>query len=204
MSDLLKELSKIDTSEIVPENLIVEKIIKCINDSGYTFTEINVTKPWGCYFRFGEQDEDKFLSEFFPDLKLSRSKMGKRGDLSLKILLADPAQGLSWQYHRRRSEIWAFVTEGAYKRSLDNKEGKLHKAYSGDVVQFKPQERHRLIGCANAYTIVAEVWQHADPDNLSDEEDIVRLIDDYSRVSKKELFLAKASDFIKDHLNAFK
>jgi len=204
MSKLLKELSKINTSETVPENLIVEQIIKCINDSGYMFTEINVTKPWGCYFRFGEQDEQRFLGEFFPDVDLAHSELGIRGDLSLKILLADPGQGLSWQYHRRRSEIWAFITEGAYKRSMNNKEGSKRKAFTGDVVQFKPLERHRLIGCDHAYTLVAEIWQHTNPDNLSDEEDIVRLIDDYSRVSKKTLFLAKASDFISNSIHSFK
>jgi len=204
MSGLFNRLSKIDTSETIAENKVVEQIIKCINDSGYTFTEINVVKPWGAYFRFGEQDEEMFIKEFFPDVNPDRLQLGNGGGLSMKILLADPGQGLSWQYHRRRSEIWAFVSEGAYKRSLDNKEGKLHQAKAGDIVQFKPHERHRLIGCNNAYTIVAEIWQHTDADNLSNEEDIVRLIDDYSRVSKKTLFLAQASDYIKDHLSALK
>lgn len=204
MSELINKLSKIDTNEKVAENVIVEQIIKCINDSGYTFTEINVTKPWGCYFRFSKHDEDKFIGEFFPDTKLLHSKLGNGGDLSLKLLLADPGQGLSWQYHRRRKEIWAFVSEGAYKRSMDNTEGKKHKANAGDIVQFKPLERHRLIGCNDAYTIVAEIWQHTDTDNLSNEDDIVRLIDDYSRVSKKEMFIAKASDFINGRFNVFK
>ena len=40
--------------------------------------------------------------------------------------------------------------------------------------------------------------------NLSDEDDIVRLIDDYSRVSKKALFLAQASYLIKDGLRIFR
>jgi len=204
MSELFKSLAKIDTSETVPENKIVEQIIKCINDSGYTFNDINVNKPWGAYFRFGEQDEEKFIHEFFPGVNPAQSTLGKGGRLNIKILLADPGQGLSWQYHRRRSEAWTFITEGAYKRSMKNQEGDLQKANAGDIVQFKPLERHRLIGCTNAYTIVAEIWQHTDPDNPSDENDIVRLIDDYSRVSKKELFLAQASDFISNHLSAFK
>jgi len=202
MSELFKKLSKLDTSENVPENLLVEQIIKCINDTGYTFTEINVTKPWGSYFRFGEQDRDRFLEEFFNGADLGDSDQGKIGDLSMKILLADPGQGLSWQYHRRRSEIWAFISGGAYKRSMKNKEGELFRAYPGDVVQFAPLERHRLIGGTHSYTIVAEVWQHTDPENLSDEDDIVRLVDDYSRVSKKTLFLSQASNFISDRIKS--
>ena len=204
MPKLLNSLKNINTSEDIPENIIVEQIVKCINDSGYTFTEINVTKPWGCYFRFSEHDEGRFLDEFFPGVDIRTSDLGTDGDLSIKLLLADPGQGLSWQYHRRRKEIWAFVSEGAYKRSMTNTEGKRQNTHVGDVVQFKPNERHRLIGCDNAYTIVAEVWQHTDSEKLSDEDDIVRLIDDYSRLSKKELFLAKASEFIKGSLKSFK
>jgi len=204
MSKLFIELSKLNTDETAPENLLVEQIVKCINDSGYTFTEINVTKPWGCYFRFGEQDQDRFLKEFFPGVDLGNPELGERGDLSMKILLADPGQGLGWQYHRRRSEIWAFISGGAYKRSMKNKEGELFRAHPGDIVQFQPLERHRLIGGTHSYTIVAEIWQHTDPDNLSNEEDIVRLVDDYSRVSKKTLFLTQASDFISDHLGVLR
>ena len=33
----------------------------------------------------------------------------------------------------------------------------------------------------NDYAVVAEIWIHTDKDNLSDEEDIVRLEVDYDR-----------------------
>jgi mannose-6-phosphate isomerase len=35
-------------------------------------------------------------------------------------------------------------------------------------------ERHRLIGLASC-GVIAEIWQHTDPKDPSDEEDIVRL-----------------------------
>ena len=41
-------------------------------------------------------------------------------------------------------------------------------------------ERHRLIGL-EGWGIVAEIWQHTDPENPSDEDDIVRLQDDFGR-----------------------
>jgi len=50
----------------------------------------------------------------------------------------------------------------------------------GDVITFDNQERHRLIGLDNI-GVVAEIWQHIDIDNPSDENDIVRLKDDYNR-----------------------
>ena len=41
-------------------------------------------------------------------------------------------------------------------------------------------ERHRLVGLEN-WGVVAEFWQHTDPDHPSDEDDIVRVQDDYKR-----------------------
>jgi mannose-6-phosphate isomerase len=41
-------------------------------------------------------------------------------------------------------------------------------------------ERHRLLGL-NEWGIIAEIWQHTDATDPSDEDDIVRLQDDYGR-----------------------
>ena len=49
-----------------------------------------------------------------------------------------------------------------------------------DLIQLKEQERHRLVGLSNI-GVVAEIWIHTDVNNPSDEQDIVRLQDDYSR-----------------------
>ncbi|MCU0327251.1 MAG: phosphoheptose isomerase, partial [Spirosomaceae bacterium] len=40
--------------------------------------------------------------------------------------------------------------------------------------------RHRLVG-VNEWGIIAEIWQHTDPKNPSDENDIVRVQDDFGR-----------------------
>ena len=50
----------------------------------------------------------------------------------------------------------------------------------GNIVQLKQGERHRLIGL-NGWGIVAEIWQHTDADNPSNEDDIVRVQDDFGR-----------------------
>jgi mannose-6-phosphate isomerase len=50
----------------------------------------------------------------------------------------------------------------------------------GDIVQLKQGERHRLIGTSQ-WGIVAEIWQHTNAQHPSDEDDIVRLQDDFGR-----------------------
>jgi hypothetical protein len=45
---------------------------------------------------------------------------------------------------------------------------------------LKKGERHRLIGLDD-YGVIAEIWQHIDTENPSDEDDIVRVQDDYGR-----------------------
>ena len=51
---------------------------------------------------------------------------------------------------------------------------------TGDQIKLKKGERHRLIGL-NDFAVLAEIWQHTDSNNPSDENDIVRLSDDYGR-----------------------
>ena len=96
-------------------------------------------------------------------------------------MVVSPDQRLSWQYHNRRAERWVFLTDGLYNCSLTDQEETVQTVNAGDVVQFTPLQRHRLIGRVAAYTLVAEIWQHTDSNNLSNEADIVRLSDDYSR-----------------------
>ena len=50
----------------------------------------------------------------------------------------------------------------------------------GELINLEKGERHRLVG-ANEWGVVAEIWVHTDPENPSNEEDIVRLQDDYGR-----------------------
>ena len=50
----------------------------------------------------------------------------------------------------------------------------------GDQITLTQGERHRLIGLDD-YGVVAEIWQHTDKKNPSDEEDIVRVQDDFGR-----------------------
>ena len=50
----------------------------------------------------------------------------------------------------------------------------------GDQIVLQQGEQHRLIGLDD-YFVVTEIWQHSGRDNPSDEEDIIRVQDDFGR-----------------------
>jgi hypothetical protein len=50
----------------------------------------------------------------------------------------------------------------------------------GDAITLQQGERHRLIGLDD-YAVIAEIWQHTDANHPSDEDDIVRVQDDFGR-----------------------
>lgn len=151
-------------------------------ENEYHPVELDDARPWGGFIRLDNLDADRFVGEFFPGLDPVEARLGNLdAPLSPKILLVGPEQRLSWQRHDRRAERWAFLTEGAYVRSLTDEQGDRVSAKAGEVVQFDAGERHRLVGVIGKYVLVAEIWQHVDPNNLSDEDDIVRIADDYQR-----------------------
>ena len=161
---------------------VTERIKQRLESSGYDVVEVETQKPWGAYLRIEGAQADAFVEEFFEGLSPTEARRGNPdAELSPKILIVAPGERLSWQYHYRRAERWKFLTEGSYNKSMTDEPGDARRAVSGDVVQFDKSERHRLNGLASGYVIVAEIWQHVDAENPSDEADIVRLIDDYKR-----------------------
>jgi mannose-6-phosphate isomerase-like protein (cupin superfamily) len=182
MSNLRTQLEGFNERQNVDKSVVVADIASALEVAGYEIVELNSAKPWGAYFRINSNQVDQFVKDFFPGLTIEEARLGiEDAELSPKILLVAPGQRLSWQYHDRRAERWTFLTDGAYEKSLTDDEGEPVTAIPGEVVQFQRSERHRLIGAATTYTVVAEIWQHSDPKNLSSEDDIVRLADDYQR-----------------------
>ena len=168
-----------------PLNVARKMVRDQIHELGYRIVESDEKKPWGAYYRMAGDDSERFVQEFFPGLSLVEAKLGRENvELSPKFLLVAPGHRLSWQYHNRRAERWRFLTAGAYYRShTDAMPEVLQHARAGTVVQFDAGERHRLASepYSKNYTLVAEIWQHTQPDHPSNEEDIVRLQDDYKR-----------------------
>lgn len=178
------QFDSLDLSKDVPKAQVVADIIKTLHeDMNYDFFEVNDTKPWGAYFRIVDEQADRFVEQFFPGLSPEAARMGREGvELSPKWLLVAPNQRLSWQKHDRRAERWhCLAGHGGYHKSMTDDQGELITFAPGDIVQFAEGERHRLVGGKDGYLLVAEIWQHTDPTNPSDEADIVRLADDYSR-----------------------
>ena len=103
------------------------------------------------------------------------------GKLSPKILLLQPNKKLSWQYHHRRSEIWKLIEgEAGIIRSDTDVEGEQQQMIKDEIVELKKGERHRLAG-QNQWGIIAEIWIHTDVENPSNEDDIIRIQDDFGR-----------------------
>lgn len=139
----------------------------------------DMNRPWGGFFVIDENDAEKFIQEYFPHL--TREQLSISGKLSPKILLVAPQKKLSWQYHHRRAEIWKLIygTAGVV-RSDDDTEKETQQLNPGDIIELQQGERHRLFGL-NEWGIVAEIWRHTDIQNPSDEDDIVRVQDDFGR-----------------------
>lgn len=177
--------SQLEVMNLDPERLPADvnaEVARILEASGYTIELFDYDRPWGGFNQLANDDADRFVEEFFPGLSPKEARLGNsNSELSPKILTVSPGQRLSWQYHDRRAERWAYVTDGAYYKSVTDEQGEAHSAEAGEVVQFAKSERHRLVGAVGHYTLVAEIWQHTDPSNLSNEDDIVRLADDYKR-----------------------
>ncbi len=162
-----------------PKELIFEHIVEHLHLQKLKINKQDNTRPWGGFFVIEETEAEKFINIYFPDLTKSKFKFsGKR---SPKILIVAPNKRLSWQYHHRRAEIWKLIGGTATVVISDNDEEKEVKhLYIGDIVHLKQGERHRLVGL-DTWGIVAEIWLHTDTENPSDEDDIVRLQDDFGR-----------------------
>ena len=156
---------------IETENLIKSK--------GFNIVSKDFERPWGGFLVVDENQAQDFSNQFFKGLDVETLKIG--GKLSPKILIVKPKSRLSWQYHHRRAEIWrVFRGECGIIRSDTDKENEMKIYKEADQIKLKQGERHRLIGLDN-HCLVAEIWQHTDKNNPSNEEDIVRVQDDFGR-----------------------
>ena len=150
-----------------------------IKELGFEIIAKDFERPWGGFLVINEEQAQEFINQFFDGIDIENLKIS--GKLSPKILVVKPNSKLSWQYHHRRAEIWrVYKGEVGVSRSFDDNEKPLKKLITGDQIKLKKGERHRLIGLTD-YAVLAEIWQHTDPNNPSDENDIVRLNDDYGR-----------------------
>ena len=150
-----------------------------IESFGYQIISKDLNRPWGGFLVIDEDQSQKFSNQFFDGLKIESLQITER--LSPKILIINPNSKLSWQYHVRRAEIWS-VYKGPVGiiRSKNDFQNNMEIIDSGNQIKIKQGERHRIVGLKNS-AIIAEIWQHTDFKKPSDENDIIRLEDDFGR-----------------------
>ena len=150
-----------------------------IKSFGFNVVSKDFDRPWGGFLVIDENQAQDFSDQFLKGINIDTLKIS--GKLSPKILIVNPESRLSWQYHHRRAEIWrVYKGEVGIIRSDDDSQNEIEIYSEGDQITLKQGERHRLIGLDN-YGVVAEIWQHTDKNNPSDEQDIVRVQDDFGR-----------------------
>ena len=146
---------------------------------GFKLIDFDSLKPWGFYLSVDESQAKAFKDEFYgpdalPDLDFSLP-------LRPKFLGVAPGLRLSWQWHHRRSEIWRPI-KGEFQVVLSktDKEAQPRLVEQNQIVNIPQGMRHRGIGTEN-WALIAEIWRHTEPANPSNEDDIVRVQDDFGR-----------------------
>ena len=170
---------KLDFDRYTDKQAVFSAVQSFLDDNGFLVTATDHTRPWGGFFVLEENQAPEFIKVFFPHLSPEDFEGFEK--LSPKILVVVPNQRLSWQYHHRRAEIWKVIGgEAGVVISETDEQTEMKTLDLGDIVNLRCGERHRLVG-TDGYAIVAEIWQHVDHKNPSDEEDIVRVQDDFGR-----------------------
>ncbi|MCU0443573.1 MAG: phosphoheptose isomerase [Microscillaceae bacterium] len=160
------------------QNEVFSEVSQQLLQQGLMVVSADFERPWGGFFVIEEAQIREFAQIYFPELVNSLPENQK---MSPKILVVAPHQRLSWQYHFRRAEVWRVVSGPVAVIKNDFDEQTEPKTYqNGELITLRQGERHRLIGL-NTWGIVAEIWQHTNPEYPSDENDIVRLQDDFQR-----------------------
>lgn len=155
------------------------KIEEHIKSLEFNIISKDFNRPWGGFLVIDETQAQDFSNKFFQGLDVNTLKIG--GKLSPKILIVKPESRLSWQYHNRRAEIWqVYKGSAGIVRSDSDVENEMKLYHEGDQIILRQGERHRLIGLDD-YCVVAEIWQHTDAIHPSDEDDIIRVQDDFGR-----------------------
>lgn len=170
---------KIDIKQNGKKETVFASLEQSLQNAGFTIAQSDATRPWGGFFVIEEKDAERFIQHFFEDVP--QAAFTPDAKISPKILVVEAGKRLSWQYHFRRSEVWKVLYGNAgVVVSITDEEGDIQYKQPGETVILNQGERHRLIG-GESWTVLAEIWQHTDPRKPSNEDDIVRLSDDFGR-----------------------
>lgn len=161
---------------------------------GLEIVEMDQDRPWGGFVRFHRDSLGAFRKaywerglgehwrEMLAGIWAELETSGRDLHLDAKLLLLAPGERLSLQSHERRSELWR-VLEGPVTMVIGSDPEALrdHDVRAGEVVRIPCGCCHRGAAPLTGWAVVAEFWRHEDPDNPTDEADIIRYADDYDR-----------------------
>lgn len=167
------------TTNITDKEALFQETEQQLKQQHFNIDSQDQSRPWGGFFVIDEAQAQAFANTYFDSIPVDELKIS--GKLSPKLLLVAPHKRLSWQYHHRRAEIWKVLqgTVGVVTSDSDE-EGELKVLKPGDLITLRQGERHRLVGLDD-WGVLAEIWQHTDAENPSNEDDIVRVQDDFGR-----------------------
>src|SRR5688572_26769742 len=158
---------------------VFDEVEKYLTGLNLKIVSSDFVRPWGGFFVIDEMQAKQFADLFFPGVDLSSLRIS--GKLSPKILIVEPGKRLSWQYHHRRAEIWRSLSgKVGVVTSLTDEEKETVILTVGQEIRLAQGQRHRLKGLTE-WGVLAEIWQHTDAKHPSDENDIVRVQDDFGR-----------------------
>jgi mannose-6-phosphate isomerase len=180
LSQKSKTMISLNLTSSATKEQVKKSVENYLTEVELAISSLDFSRPWGGFFVIEEDLADRFIKLFFPHLRATDLTIA--GKLSPKILIVAPGQRLSWQYHHRRAEIWKLVAGVAgVVTSETDEQGTLEKLSVDEIVQLKQGQRHRLVGLPEGWGMIAEIWRHTDDGNPSDENDIVRVQDDFGR-----------------------
>lgn len=106
-----------------------------------------VKRPWGLFRQFSLNEKS-----------------------TVKVLIVKPHQILSLQKHKKRKEMWYFLTDGYVQIGTKTK-----KVKKGETVVIKKMQAHRIFAKKNKVEVLEVSY------GTFDEKDEIRLEDKYGR-----------------------
>ena len=96
---------------------------------------------------------------------------------TVKLIYITPNRRLSLQYHIHRNEFWRIIN-GTAEVEVD---GKTFSVKEGDNISIGSKSHHRIKALASGCTVLEISYGHFD------EDDIVRIEDDFNRIDPNNL-----------------
>ena len=155
---------------------LLEEVKTKLLSQGFKITGQEYSQVWGGSLLIDESQAADFAKVYFKDLdQVYLYDANSNLPLKPKILLVSPNRSISWQYHLRRAEVWQIILgEVGVVMNTNDEESEMSIKNSGDFIYLQPGVRHRLVGLKD-WGVIAQIWQHVDASNPSDENDIIRL-----------------------------